>query len=705
MYIWQLNIIGLISFGIKYWYLFIPLIIVAAAAIMLLMYRDNKKDAELTKRQRTILMAFRFASFALIAFLLLSPFIRNMKKIIRHPLIIAAWDNSGSMVSTTDSAQFAREVIQLKNLLSKELGNDYTLVNYTFGQEINLEGELDFSEKKSDYSRLFTTLTNNHFHERIGAVILTGDGIYNQGKNPLNMFNDITYPVYAIALGDTAEVTDARLQDIRVNRTSFSGNRFPVEIDAAFSKMQGRSLRLTIREGEKEVAQTVITPANDSYFSIQQFNLDAGNPGLKHFTADIEISDDERNIKNNRLNFVVNVLESRQKILILSDGPHPDIGAIRNTLEKQKSYEVTVFTEEPYPSNVSEFNLVILHQLPTARKSMQNIVSAGDRQRTPLLFIVGNRTFLPQLNALSAGAEIQPLAGSAEEAQAIVDPSYGIFTISESLREMIVSFPPLLVPFANYRLEPGFSTALLQKIRNIETNKPLLATGIIDGKKTGFLFGEGIWRWRLNNYMRNQTHEQFDELVNQIVQYLALRQNEDNFMIQFEPVYSEIDNVVLTAEVYNDAFERINNQEINITIDNGQGETFEFTFDIRGNNYYLNAGNLPVGNYSFSASVTIGNDTYTETGSFAVTEVNLENVVTRANHRMLFQLARQSGGGFYGPEQTDEIIQILKNSNHMKPVSSFQEAINELLNLRWLFLVLLLLLSVEWFLRKYWGIY
>jgi len=624
---------------------------------------------------------------------------------VRHPLIIAAWDNSGSVVSTADSVELAEEIINLKSMISKELGDDYTLLNYSFGQETEVNKDLDFSEKKSDYSQLITTLVNNHFHEKIGALILTGDGIYNQGKNPVNMLSDINYPVYAIALGDTTELADARLQDVRVNRTSFSGNRFPVEVDAAFSKMQGRPLKLTIREGEKEVAQSVITPQNESYFSVQQFILDAGEPGLKHYTAEIETSESERNIKNNRLHFVVNVLESRQKILILSDGPHPDIGSIRNTLEQQKSYEVTVFTEEPYPANISDYNLVILHQLPTARKSMQNLASTDEKLRIPLLFIVGNRTFLPQLNALSGGAEIQPLAGSSEEAQALINPSFGVFTLSESLREMLPMFPPLMVPFANYTLEPGISPLLHQRIKNIETNKPLMAAGIINGKKTGFIFGEGIWRWRLNNYNQNQTHDQFNELVNQLVQYLALRQNEDNFMISFDPVYSETDNVLLTAEVYNDAFERIVTEEVTIEITNDQGDHFNFTFDVRGSGYYLDAGNLPVGNYNFKASVSIGSQTYTESGRFAVTEVNLENVVTRANHRMLYQLAAQSGGGFFAPTQAGEIIRQLKESNYLKPVSSFQEAINELINLRWIFLVLLLLLSVEWFLRKYWGIY
>lgn len=695
----------MISFGIKYWLVYFLIFLIVALGIVFLLYFRNKDTRELTRNQRAILMMLRFTSFFLIAFFLLSPFLKSLKKMVQNPVIIAAWDNSGSVVSSADSAKLAQEIVELKEKITSELGGNYSLINYTFGQETKLDGALNFSEKKSDYSDLISTINNNHFNENIGAFLLVGDGIYNQGKNPVNMQENITFPVYSIGLGDTTELTDARVQGIRVNRTSFSGNRFPVETDTRFIKLNGRSLRLTVHEGETEVAQTVVTPANDDYFQSDQFLLEAGEPGLKHFAVTVEISDNEQNTKNNTAHFVVNVLENKQKILILSDGYHPDIGALKNTLDQQKSYDVSVFTEEPYPSNFSDFNLVILNQLPTSGKSMANIIAGESSQRVPLLFIVGSKTFLPQLNALAHGVTINPLAGSAEEAQAVFNPAYATFTVSEEFRTVLEKFPPLMVPFANYQLEPEFNPLFYQKIKNIETGKPLLATGIFNGKKTGFLFGEGIWRWRLNNYFQNQSHNQFNELVNQLVQYLALRENEDNFIVNFEPVYTEIDPVVLDAEVYNDVFERITTEEVTIVIQNEKGDELDFTFDVRGNGYHLNAGNLPVGNYSFVAEVTIGNQTFTETGNFAVTAVNIENIVTQANHRILFQLASQTGGDFYPVNQVDEAIEKLKQSNSLKPASYFQEMVTELLNLRWVFFVLLMLLSVEWFLRKFWGIY
>jgi len=695
----------LISFGTNYWFFILLAILIAAVGIVFILYFKNKDNRELTKTQVRILMVLRFISFFLIAFLLLSPFIKNLKRIVQNPIVIAAWDNSGSVVTDADSATAAQSVNEIKELVESELGDQYTVVNYTFGKDTKLDGDLNFSEKKSDYSQLLTTISNNHFNENIGAVLIAGDGIYNQGMNPVNMTDEITYPVYTIGMGDTTVVADARIQDVKVNRTSFSGNRFPVEIDTRFSKLAGQPLKLSVFQDNEKLAETVITPPNNDYFFSHQFILDSGDPGLKHFTATIETTENERNTENNSAGFVVNVLENKQKILILSDGPHPDNGAIKSTLEQQQSYEVSLFSEEPYPANLSDFNLVVLNQLPSSGISMADIISESRNSRVPLLFIVGNKTFLPQLNTLATGVEINPMAGSPEEAQAIVNPAYGTFTISENFREVVLRFPPLLVPFANYSLEPGFTPLLYQKVKNIETSKPLIATGTLNGRKTGYIFGEGIWRWRLYNYYFNQTHDEFNELVNQLVQYLALRENEDNFMIDFQPVYAEIDDIVLKAEVYNDAFERITTEEVNIDIVNDAGEEFHFTFDVQGNSYTLNAGKLPVGNYNFTSEVTIGDETYTETGSFAVTAVNLENVVTRANHRVLYQLASQSGGNFFLPGQASQLVDEIENSNQFKPVNYFQEMVNELLNLRWLFFVFLLLLSVEWFLRKYWGIY
>ncbi len=695
----------MISFGIKYWFIILLAILLASAGIALLLYFKNKQNKELSPVRIRLLMVLRFLSFFAISFLLLSPFIKTLQKITQNPVIIAAWDNSASLKATADSIEVMAEVKGVKKEITDELSQKFSLIQYSFGERSELTHELNFTEKKSDYSELLSSISNHHFNENVGALIIAGDGIYNQGKNPLNLIHEVNFPIYTIGFGDTTELVDSRIQNVRVNRTAFSGNRFPVEIDVQFLKVKGQPLKLSVLHDDKELQSTVITPPNQNYFSTHEFILEAGEAGLKHYSVQIETVENEKNIKNNRAGFVINVLENKQKILILSDGSHPDIGAIKNTLDLQKTYDVSVFTEEPYPSNLSEYNLLILNQLPTSGKSAAEILKNAEASRIPVLFIIGNKTFLPQLNSLNQGVQIQPLAHSGEEAQATVNPTYAIFNLSESFREVLPKFPPLQVSFAEYELDGAVIPLFYQKIMNIETSKPLIATGTLNGRKTGFIFGEGIWRWRLFDYYLNQNQLHFNELVNQLIQYLALRENEDNFIVDFKPVYAETDDIILTAEVYNDAFERITSEEVNIEIRNNNDEDFNFTFDVQGESYYLNTGHLPAGDYTFSAQVTIGNETFDETGKFTVMPVNFENIITRANHNILYQLAAQSGGKFYLPSEIGSLLNDIENSNRLKATNYFQEMIHELLSLKWLFFVILLLLSVEWFLRKFWGIY
>ena len=695
----------MISFGAKYWFILLVSIFIASIGIVMLLYFSNKENRELSRKQILTLAALRFFSFFAIALLLLSPIIKNLKKISRKPILITAWDNSGSVIALKDSLQYLDEIQHFRNVLTEELKSDYDLIEYSFDEDAGKFENFQFNGKKSNYSNLISSVENNHFNENIGALIIAGDGIYNEGRNPVNMTDEISFPVFTIGLGDTTKVLDAVIKDIRTNRNSFSGNRFPVEIDVQFHELKGIPLQLSVLQDNKELSKVVVTPPNSNYFYSTSFTLEAGSPGLKHYTVQIETTDNERNIKNNSSEFVINVLENKQKILILSDGPHPDAGAIKNTLDLKKSYDVSVFTEEPYPSDLSSFNLIVLNQLPTPGKSAAEILTLAEKNRIPVLFIVGNKTFLPQLNTLNTGTTITPLAGSGELAQASLNTTYAVFNLSNDLKEMIPKYPPLDVHFAEYELESEFTPLFYQKLLNIETTKPLIATGVFNGRKTGFIFGEGIWKWRLYNYYLNQSHKQFDELISSLVQYLALRENEDNFIVEYQPVYNETEDVILKAEVYNDAFERISSQEVTIEIKNTNGEELNYTFDADGADYFLNAGNLATGDYTFESTVVIGDKTFYENGSFTVVPIGLEDIVTRANHNMLFQLAENSNGKFYTPDKTEQIISDLKNSNQLKTAIYFQELVHELLNLHWLFFVFLILLSVEWFLRKYWGIY
>lgn len=692
-------------FSEKYWGLVVLGSLVLASGMSFLMYFRNRDASELSSLQRKVLFFLRFASVFMVAVLLAVPLLKTVRKIVQNPVIIVAVDNSLSIKGIQDQEQNKQSAVDLLDAIQKGLSEKFDMAGYTFGEKVQRSTQPDFSEKISNYGEALNVIHNNHFNQNIGALIILGDGIFNLGDNPLNVADKFSFPVFSLAMGDTTIYADAGITSVRINKTAFLGNKFPVEADIRYHGLANKTLRFSIEQQGRQIYEELIqTRENDGFRTIPVY-LDALEEGLQHYTAKVETVDAEINKTNNTQRFVINILENKQKILILSNGSHPDAGVLKQALEDQINYEVTLITREPYPADIKDFNLIVLVQMPSSSQSGRTILEEASGKRIPLLFILGSQTHIPQFNLLGLGAEIRPQAGNMEDAQPILNKSFANFTLSNQLKEMLERFPPLKVPFARYNLDPSWNVIAHQRIRNIETDRPLMAIASKDGKKTGIIFGEGLWRWRMYNYLFGESHHEFSELVDKMVQYLSLRDNQDNFIIDFKPVYQETESVIMTAEVYNDAFEPIITPEVNMVLSDSANHEFNYVFD-RGNRFYrLDAGRLAPGNYRFSATVTIGDKEYVENGQFTVMPVNLEQTETRANHRLLYQIAYQTGGGFYLPEEVEDLIQQVSGHTRIKPFSYFQTQLSGVLNLKWVFFVILIIIGTEWFLRKFWGIY
>jgi hypothetical protein len=85
--------------------------------------------------------------------------------------------------------------------------------------------------------------------------------------------------------------------------------------------------------------------------------------------------------------------------------------------------------------------------------------------------------------------------------------------------------------------------------------------------------------------------------------------------------------------------------------------------------------------------------------------VRLERAQPVANHGLLFQLANDNNGKLYYPHQLDELASVLKEGQGMVPIRHEKAQITELIHNKWLFVLVILLLTAEWILRKHNGAY
>jgi hypothetical protein len=683
---------------------FILLCLLAGAGYAAVLY-FREKSGDFSRRTAIILAVLRGLAVALIAFLLLSPLLRTSKRYTEKPIVIFALDNSASMVSGKDSAQVRNEFLPAWNDLISQLSSRYEIRQYTFGDAVRTDQKADFNGKQTDMAGLFSELRDRYSNRNLAALVMASDGISNQGADPLYASDDAPYSIYTVALGDTNRYRDLLIPRVSYNRIAFLGNDFPVEITVAGYKCNGLSSEIRITTGENQVFSQSLSVSRDPQIQTVTARLTAAHSGIQKYRTALKPVAGESNTANNFQDIYVEVLDSRQKILILESAPHPDIAALRQAIEKNRNYEVEEHLLSDFNGSVASYSLVILHQIPSKMDGGQQVINQLKNLPVPVLFILGNQSDLNAYNNLAAGLVIPPSGGSFNEATALLNPDFSLFSLGKEVEEMLPAFPPLRVPFSQYKPGVGSQPLLYQKIGSVTTRIPMILFNPGNDRKSATITGEGLWRWRLANYARSGNQLAFDELMGRMVQYLALKEDKSRFRILHKSSFPENESVQFDAELYNESYQLLNEPEVSMVITDEHKKNFTYTLSRSSNAYYLNAGTLPPGEYSYSASTAFAGKTFSKTGRFTVAAINIESVNTLADHRLLNTLASRHKGKMLYPASVAEIAKLLEARDDLKTIAYSRKRYTDLVGFLPVLILLLGLLSAEWFIRKRNGSY
>ena len=633
-----------------------------------------------SKRMNLLLAALRFVAVSVIALLLLAPVAKRTVNEQQKPVVVVAQDVSESV----DSSQRVVESEKWK-VESEEC-------------EVVYE---EFGGTTTDIAAALEDIASRYQGRNLGAVVLATDGIYNRGNNPASTAERLTFPVYTVALGDTTPQRDAALANIRHNRIAFSGNTFPVEITVNATRLKGHSAQLTLSDSRgKTVAQKGIDYNDNSFSSTLTFELKAEQPRLQRYTAKLSVVDGERTATNNVLTFYTDILDSRRKVAIIANAPHPDLAALKQAVESNPNYEAEVFLNEELKmrnEELKEVSLLILHNLPSATHQLPTLNSQLSSINS--IYIIGTQTDLPRFNALHTGLEIVAKAKKSNEVTALFNDRFSLFSLDGADAAALEELPPLSAPFGEAKTSTSLQSLFTARLGNINTGQPLVAAQVQGAKRSVFVWGEGLWRWRLNDFLNNKTHDHFDRLVSQLVNFAAITDSRERFIVETERHYSDNDEVVVRAQLYNESYEPFNSPDAKFTL-KGDSIKGDYNFSREGDGYSLSLGTLPEGLYRYTATTTYDGKNYTAEGAFAVEALHLEQANLTADHSLLATLSSITGGEMYYPDQLSTLNSKLST---LKPVIYTHTRFFELLNLPWVLILIILLLGAEWVLRKYHG--
>jgi hypothetical protein len=675
-----------------------------------ILYWKNSKLAGKNRWLVPSLGLLRFLTISLVGFLLLSPMLRFITEDSKLPVIVILRDVSESVGQWVNQSESGLQITDEIRSFEAGLDGQARVEQYTIGASVRpvKQDSIEFTDPISNLDQSIQYVSDVYDGENLGAIVIVSDGIFNEGRNPIYANYAFTAPIYSVALGDTLQQKDLSLKSVLYNEIAYLEDQLLIEADIQAFNASGEFTTFIVQKrtinGFTEIERRTISIDDEDFFRTEAISLTMDQAGINHFRLRVTPGNGESNISNNVKDIFIEVIDGRQVIRILAESPHPDIAALKQLFEERKNYEIDVYFAEDEAIDLTNSNLVIFHNLPSVTHRVNAQLEFLNRENIPRLFIVGSQVDLVQFNKIQRGVTIESQARSINQAQPALVTDFNLFTTDEFTDRFLSIMPPLSSPFGEYLLSGNVKVLLNQEIGGISTDFPLLAFVDQEGTKTTYLFGEGIWRWKLFDFLENGNFNTVSDLVSKTVVYTTSKDDKRRFRIlQAENIYEEYEDVSFRAELYNSSYELVNDPDVSLSIEDENGNAFSFLFTKDSQGYELNAGKFAPGEYKFQASTNLGGEEFRGQGKFTIKEAQFELYNLTAQHNVLVSLGEEYGGEVVYPGDINRISTDLIEKELLKPVIYQNARVRGLIDLKVYFALIVLLLGLEWFVRRYFG--
>jgi hypothetical protein len=265
------------------------------------------------------------------------------------------------------------------------------------------------------------------------------------------------------------------------------------------------------------------------------------------------------------------------------------------------------------------------------------------------------------------------------------------------------NLPPLQHPFGTITSKKQVEVLLKARIRNVPLDQPLLAFSENQGSRAAFLLGENLWKWRLKSHSETQSFEKFDVFIDKTIQFLASSNARKNLVVTHENFYNSGDAIEISAQYFNKNYEFDEKARLTITaVNKNTKQTKRYDLLKSANNYKVNLDGLEAGTYSFTVKELTSNASYS--GQFDVLDFDIEKQFVNPDVTRLNQLATQTKGQVYLPNQVDDLLQSLLTNENYKTIEKETVKKTPTIDWVWLLVLIAMTLAAEWFIRKYNGL-
>jgi hypothetical protein len=576
----------------------------------------------------------------------------------------------------------------------------------------------------------------------IGAVVLLSDGADNSGGIDLETVSDIRrqrIPIHTIGFGREKMAHDVELSDVQIPQRALPDSRLPATVTFHQHGYAGSKAKIALRDGTKILATRDVVFKADGIEQSEQIMFAAGGAGVRTIETTIDPLPNEENAKNNKITRLVNVDSRKPRVLYMEGEPRWEFKFLRRAVEDDRNLHLAtilrttqnkIYVQDDHgdaPKNIKdgfptrvddlfEFEGLIIGSSEAAyfTATQQDMIHQFvDRRGGGLLFLGGRDSLADGGYAKSLFNDLLPVTLPDSKATFVRAPATAELTapghdspitrLEEDPEKNVQRWKklPYLMNFQNPGQPKPGATVLVDALPQQGGRIPLLVIQNFGRGRTAVFATGGSWRWQMLQPVADKSHEMF---YTQLLRWLVNDAPRRVTGSTPRQVLSDEVGLKLRAEVRDHTYLPAGDATVEAHIIGPEGiaEAVEMQPEPLEQGMYVTDYTTPKpGSYLVEILAKRGNE---EIGRDVLTfrreDGVAENFRVEQNRELLQKLSNETGGKYYTPENAGKLG---SDINYSEAGITVRET-RDLWDMPVVFLVLLMLRSTEWLLRRRWGV-
>jgi uncharacterized membrane protein len=705
--------------------------------------------------KKAIIALLYLASFSLILLMLLNPALKVENYREEKPTLAVLIDKSWSMnlAFGTDGVsriQKVRDYISnneafISDIEKKFFVKYYTFDNSLYPSSLHYVNSSDPDGPDTNIVKSIEELVAEHAPNKVDSVIIFSDGADNEGLEeiPESFSRDINIKISTVFVSDDSNLPDLWIDEIKSTDVAFI--RYPIHIGVTVKSIGfgGMSIPLTLKEGEHVISIKDVFIDSGSGQGVVDFLVTPNSLGRKVYTVSMPRVEGDFIQENNQLSFVCDVIVNKIRVLHISGSPSWDVRFLRKALKRNPNIDLVsffilreatdlVFAPQddlsliPFPATeifgkeLDSFDAVIFQNFDFRPygifgAQLENLKNFVVRGGGGFLIIGGGNSFDSIDYESSAIADILPvkLGYASRGDNSSFDDREFLTTLTEAgIRHPILRIIPNESDNEkNWMQLPGLEG--LNTVRGLKSRAiplittqggdPLLVIEQLSAGKVATFLSDSSWKWGFMGAGEGNISAYYERFWNRLLLWLIddpelreirLKTDKSSYTVGETP---KIDVLKTSDRQKDDTIKATmvtpGGRDVGLDVKTVSRDTLNSKPHIEENGIYTVKARIERKDNSVEKDITA------ET-VFIVEPPENEVKGPTTNETLLKLLADKTGGESITLRDDPERLGI--ESTPIKKITGYKT--EELWDKYWIFILLVLLLSSEWILRRKWGL-